>query len=394
MKQKSDEPQFDIILVGEFFRTLTYYFSIIKYLGPSFRIGLYEVAIDEKLMAKNASAHGKFIQRCKDFGVEIVSCKPVTTKLLLIPQRTYVPEATEDIRNNIRAKTIIGALGLAWPGLNDQFILDHQIRKVWVIHRRFMDFLLSHRGDRSIYDGCELTEVGLPFNRYPVFNGFSADYLLAMPTPFSFAHEKDKWLFLETVLRLLDQMQPADIVVHKAHNATDYDNFLPLKYRRFVRGIQTIPGCEALIKRCAHALSYAIGGNLAKFYTAYLYERVLRRVTPMEAVTTDHAFAMEAFLPGVRKGVIGGLSNTIWGALYSQLPFYNCVDLSRQNRHAADRLFIGKDPSQHLDLNLKFFLVPFCRGTLNFDSKHFDIIDESARQGDLIQALKQELHSV
>jgi hypothetical protein len=99
---------------------------------------------------------------------------------------------------------------------------------------------------------------------------------------------------------------------------------------------------------------------------------------------------MEAFLPGVRKGVIGGLSNTIWGALFFSLPFYNCVDIEDQDRHTKNKLY-NKDPSHLLDLNLRFFNVPYCKAKLKFDPKHFDIIDESTRQGDLLKELKSEI---
>jgi hypothetical protein len=102
---------------------------------------------------------------------------------------------------------------------------------------------------------------------------------------------------------------------------------------------------------------------------------------------------MEAFLPGVRKGVIGGLSNTIWGALFFSLPFYNCVAIEDQDRHTKNKLY-NKDPSRLLDLNLRFFHVPYCNAKLEFDPKYFDIIDESARQGDLIEELKNEILTV
>ena len=131
---------------------------------------------------------------------------------------------------------------------------------------------------------------------------------------------------------------------------------------------------------------------IKRLYTAYLYEKIMARAISMESVTSRQNFAMEAFLPGVKKGVIGGLSNTIWGSLYFKLPFYNCVDRKLQDRHAKDTLY-KKDPSQLLDLNLRFFHVPYCEGRLDFDPKHFDIVDESTRRGDLIKELKNELES-
>jgi hypothetical protein len=112
----------------------------------------------------------------------------------------------------------------------------------------------------------------------------------------------------------------------------------------------------------------------------------------MDEATPDHHFAMEAFLPGVKKGVVGGLSNTIWGTLYFRLPFYNCVDIERQDRRSGKRLY-NKDPSQLLDLNLEFFNVPYCGGRLDFDPRYFDIIAESTREADLIGALRAELGS-
>ena len=110
----------------------------------------------------------------------------------------------------------------------------------------------------------------------------------------------------------------------------------------------------------------------------------------MEKVTADHLLAMEAFLPGVRKGVIGGLSNTMWGALFFRLPFYNCVDLEAQDRGGEDTLY-KNDASKFLDLNLQFFYVPCCRGWLEFDPRYFDVIDDSTRAGDLIADLQKEI---
>ena len=150
----------------------------------------------------------------------------------------------------------------------------------------------------------------------------------------------------------------------------------------------------SFLKSCSAIAPKKLKRYLEKLYTAYLYEKVMERTIPMDSVTPFHNFGMEAFLPGVRQGVIGGLSNTIWGALFYKLPFYNCVDITRQRRDAKDKLYGKKDPSQFLDLNLKFFLVPYCEGCLKFDSKYFDLVDETTRQGDLIEELRTEINTV
>jgi len=96
----------------------------------------------------------------------------------------------------------------------------------------------------------------------------------------------------------------------------------------------------------------------------------------------------------VKKGVIGGLSNTIWGALYHQIPFYNAVNMDIQNRFGSDRLYGSKDTSNHIDLNLKYFYIPFCENRLEFDSKYFSIVDDCTRKADLLNEIKNEMEFI
>jgi hypothetical protein len=96
------------------------------------------------------------------------------------------------------------------------------------------------------------------------------------------------------------------------------------------------------------------------------------------------------FLPGIEKGVIGGLSNSIWQALYYEIPFYNCVDIETQRRDAPDRLY-SQDAKNQLELNLRYFLVPGCRGKLEFDPAHFDIVDSACRGADLVEIAKARI---
>ena len=94
-------------------------------------------------------------------------------------------------------------------------------------------------------------------------------------------------------------------------------------------------------------------------------------------------------MPGVRKGIIGGLSNTMWGTLYFGLPFFNCVD--RKLRDGVEE--IGeKRSAELLDVNLAFFEVPYCRGLLNApEARGAGIVQDRDRQGDLIAAIETDL---
>ncbi len=395
---KNTMKKYDIVLIVEFFRTLTYYLGIIKYLSKEYRIGLFQVDIGYNQIEKNRRAQEIFVQTCVEFGGEPIDENSfVQAKVLLIPQRPYLKSALNDIRKNIHATRTVGVLAFAWAGIpvHDAFIAEFDIPKVFVIDKSFIEFLLGNRvdnlGAKSTYEGCELVEVGLPYEKYPIFPKVETDYMLAMPTAFSFAHEKDKWHFLETVLTVFNNMDNGNRVIHKPHNAMERDQFSSSKYRGLSKVLSCIPGMPFLIRWCASVSPKMLKTHLERLYTAYLYENVLERTISLEKLTPFHSFAMEAFLPYVKKGVIGGLSNTIWGTLFSKIPYYNCVDINRQNRRAEDRLYGRKKVEGALELNLNFFFVPYCNGQLKFDHKYFDIIDESTRQGDLIEELRKEI---
>ena len=59
---------YDLVLVVEYFRTLTYYMSIIKYLSGQYRIGLFQVTIDPQLLSKQPAAQEQFVRLCVESG--------------------------------------------------------------------------------------------------------------------------------------------------------------------------------------------------------------------------------------------------------------------------------------------------------------------------------------
>jgi hypothetical protein len=147
-----------------------------------------------------------------------------------------------------------------------------------------------------------------------------------------------------------------------------------------------------MLPLAARHLPHWLRRHLEKLYTAMLHLALLRRVVPMPAVTEHAEISLEAFLPHVTQGVIGGLSNTIWGSLYFGLPYYNCVDTERRSQ-SPNELLGYKNPSNFIDLNLEFFGVPYCHGDLARGSRGPEIVTEQDRQGDFVAAVLAELDS-
>jgi hypothetical protein len=359
-------------------------------LSPKFRIGLMQVHVDEATLDKNSQAQNEFVKMCVDLGAIFVpGDEKVDSLITIIPQRPYSETATDQIKK-IRSEKTIGAMAFAWAGIaeHDQFIDTFKINAALSIDKKFLSFLIEKRNAGHRYKNVALEDIGLPYGKYPIFNNFRADYILAMPTPFSFAHEKDKWHFLEAALKLVKHIPAGDIIAHKPHNGFDRDQFSSPKFRKYLTFFKILaPILQFLKSSMASHPQSVISKFFGRAYTLVLYEKLLSRTIPMHKMTDFHQFSLEAFLPHVKKGVIGGLSNTIWGSLFFKLPFYNCVDITTQQRNAKDRLMPKKNFTPLLDVNLMYFGVPFCEGKMNFDIKNFGVIDDSTRNGDLIALL-------
>ncbi len=352
--------------------------------------------MEETLLEKNKKAQNDFIALCKEMGADIIRKSRVRTDLLIIPQRTYLKSAQNDILNNIISKENVGVLALAGAGFKkaDDFIKQFKIYKLFAIDLGLIQFLLEARNKNNQYFSNELIEVGYPYVKYPIFEGFKADYMLAIPTPFSFAHERDKWSFLETVIQIINKIDDKDLIVFKSHNGIDKEQLASSKLFMIAKLINKIPFLTDLIINNIVRDSSVKTKVIGRIYTAILFLKVMDKVIPLDSLNPSYQVGLETFLPGVKKGVIGGLSNTIHATLYSKLPFYNCVDLIAQDRNANNKLYKEKKPSTTIELNLKYFGVPFCEGELEFDRTNFKIFSDSTRKADLILEIKNTMTQI
>jgi hypothetical protein len=379
-------------LVLGYFRTASSFLSIVRALSSELRIAVMPTAASSSLRAKTGEAEALFLRLCEHFGARIVSGDAsIHAELMVVQQFPYPPEVVDSINRSVVAKRRVGLMTLTTAGLepHDQFLAQFGIRKAYVPSRRFMDFLIGRRQAAHRYAGVEVVEVGLPFSSYPVFPEFKADWLIAVPTLFSFSTEEDKQQFLRTILALLSRIDPNDTVAYKPHNGNVLDYFAPRVHYAFASVVRVIPGVENMLMGLSGAGLRSIRHHAARIITSMLHQRVLERATPMLALTPYGDMSLEAFLPGVRKGIIGGLSNTIWGTIYFGLPFFNCVNrLAGQSRTSE---LLNKSSETLLDLNLEYFGVPFCAGDVSKGARGEEIVREGDRQGDLVRSIRHDL---
>lgn len=384
---KSDN-HFDIVLVLEYFRSASAYLSIIKYLSKKYRIGLVLIETEKNLLKKTGGAHQLFVETCLKLGAQIVPNGHVTAKLMIIQQRPYSDRAVNKILSMVKVERKVAYMTLATAGMDvhDKFLEQFDIRRIYVPDINFFQYLIKNRGAEARYNSVEIVEVGLPFFKYPVFNNIELDYVIASPTQFSFHSEKDKSIFLKNVLSILNQIPRNSVVAYKSHNSVGRDYFRRRFFYELAAVLGVIPYSTELI---AWIWSFAPDNRLInKVLSSLYYRKILKRVVPLSNITPFHEFSFELFLPGVKKGVIGGFSNTIWGSLYFGLPFYNCVDDKLQKRDEVNQL-LKKSSSNLLDLNLGYFYIPCCDGALKMVDEYKNVRPFSGE--DLIGTIVKDL---
>jgi len=387
--------RFDLLLVVGYWRSATAYLSIIRHLSSRFRIGLLMTDPGAALRQKTQESQAVFVRLCTEFGAEVLDGEALASaKLMIVQQFPYSDDQVAEINSRTVAAKRVGLLTLAMSGIDkfDLFLQQFAIDRVYVPSRRLMNFLLERRETGDRYRDVQVVEVGLPFGTYPVFPEFRADWLIAAPTLFSFSTEAGKQAFLGCVLKLMAQIPRDAVIAYKPHNGNKLDYFVPATHYCLASVFALVPKGEALLRTLSTDSRAAVRRFFSRTLTSALHRKVLRRAVPMIRLTPYADLSLEAFLPGVRNGVIGGLSNTIWGTLYFNLSFFNCADPSLVDHNASELL--NKSSDALLRLNLEYFGVPYCEGDIGRGATGEGIVVDSDREGDLLESIKTDLASL
>ncbi len=376
---------FDLLLVIGYFRSALPMLSVIRHLSPRLRIGLCFQPLNPQMEAKTGDAQRMFERLCTEAGGgRYVAGSPAKCRVMLVQQYPYNDSFVASVRAHVVAEKTWGMLTLASMGLDahDAFLKQFGVSRLTVPDKNLANFLLDARDACSRYQGLEMTEVGLPFQKYPVFEELTVDWIVAAPTLFSFHTEAGKQGFLRDVLKLMEQIPESDVIAYKSHNGNVKDYFTPRLHAEIARLISWVPGVEGLLESLMVRLPTRMKTLASRVLTALLHIRMTRRALPMIELTPLADMSLEAFLPGVRKGVIGGESNTMWGTLFFGMPYYNCVSPSERTEGKSE--LIEKKGDALLDMNLKYFGVPYCHGMLEQSGKRLDVAYDTARHQNLV----------
>ena len=379
---------FDLILVFANFRRSSIFLPIIKTLNSQFSIGILPLELPALEKKKTWETDDLFLELCAELGAEVLKDSRYHAKIAIIPQWPFSDVQRKFLMSRLQADLNLWMIGLAMGNIHFESLGDIRIDKVLVIDLDLYHYRLSVRKEEDAYDidPGSLVEIGLPFTKYPVLQDIGIDYLWANPTPFSLPDIIDRLEYLECVRSLISKI-PADcLIVLKPHNGIENHDYIvnPVAVKLMKNKL-----LRFFVKKIyPHARERFMGVKrkglktvLLHLCNAYIYLDILKRVKPLRELIPYHNFSLELMLPHVKKGMITGRSNSIWHGLFVKLPVYNCVD-KRRVKHLKNKMHYH---------SMKFFEVPFCDGSLEFDDRHFSIIREETRQKDLIKWLSEEL---
>ena len=379
--------KYDLVLVVTSFRRCNVYPVLIKQLQSKYKIGVYLVNLTSQDNFKTNKTNTLFLELLSSFDVEIIDSK-VECNIIIVPQWHYTKQQITSITTHVKYNYAYWMLGLANGNYSYNNLFNIEIDKVLVIDRSFYDFRLENRPEEKKINiaNCKYIETGLPYDKYPLFPGVEIDFLIAGPTPFSLPTPLDRYKYLDNVNRVLKKIQKDNIVVYKPHNASEAVDVILNKKIYILMSSVNISFIRRFVYFTSRFLykktsTLFINEILLELLIVEKYEQMVKHTISLELITKYYNFNLEVFLPGVKKGVITGRSNTIWHCLFQKIPVYNCTPSSTEEIN----------PDKMHAKNMQYFGIGSCEGEMRFQDEQYNIISDTTRKADFVKFLDFEL---
>ena len=315
MKEYMDN-EFDLIVVIAYFRSALPILSIVKYI-KEIKIGVLYADSSKDINNKVDIYQNKF-RNLLLYENNTHLCKinkNYKTNILIIQQSEYEEEYLESISKNISYEKSIALLGYRMGYKKNDLFLDYFKIDICAINDINLYYLFKEKRKCSdIYDNYKIIEVGLPYLKYEPFHTPNIDWIIASPTTFSFETEEDITNYLNTIISILSHIDKSKIIAYKSHNGNKYD-YLD-KYSCLIK---LIPYRNIIIKflnKLKKMSPRKLNQKLTIIINGLLQKKIKQRTIDLNEISNFHYLPIEAFIPKVQEGIIGGNSNMMWGALF------------------------------------------------------------------------------
>lgn len=372
---------YDIVIFADYFRTSSQILYIINYFSlRKTTVGIIFNKLPLDLEKKNNENQKNFEQDCLNFGAKEIYGNAFSCNLLIIPQRPYDLGDNDNIEkiNKINCKKKIVLLGLAFSGIPiyDRWIKKINAECILSSDLDFTNYLLQERNSKY---SQKIIEVGLPYEEN-IFNfKENIDYLILNPTEFSYGDLDDKLNYVNNVYKFINEFNNNKFYI-KFHNGLNYDNLISKKFM-YISKFFNLKILEYFTKFNLKLLKKIL---IAKFYNL-----ILKKTISLNATNKKSYYGAEIFIPFVKKGVIGGISNVAYYSLYYKKKYFNLIDFDKIILKQKKR-FTKKNNST-LEPNYKYFGTKYC-SDFKFDDKQFDKIKNKKNKNSLFKVIENFLN--
>lgn len=385
----SSPRDYDLVLVFTAFQRNCVFASIIKELGGKYRIGVLPIDRDAGTQSRIGNTNRQFLDLCVSLGADIVGEEAITARIEILAQSNFRKEDIERLNANVRAGRTFWMSGVAMGNAHYGDLYGKRVDRVLIPDLRLYEYRIAAYGNDGIdFPSAMIREVGVPYRKYPLFeNEIGVDYILANPTPFSFVTSQDRLDYLDSVYRLaVDIVGRGEVIAFKPHNADERADYIVDGRMLAIVSAAPLRPLRGMIDAVARLAAQCLSASRVRDFfvgvsIAIVYRKIMAVVVRLSELTPYHNLNLEVFLPGVRKGLITGRSNSIWHALFLKKPVWNCID--------RDKPYFSDTKMHRFAMN--YFNVHGNHRDGVFDESLYDVIAESTRSADLIRFLDEEL---
>ena len=322
----------------------------------------------------------------------MINCKS-KCKILFLPRfgEGRFQEIFEDLPKIIQFEQIFVQTGTLMEGVSNnirEIIENLGQPKILVPSKRHFGTFDKESIKVVKENSLEVVEVGQPYLKYPVFEDFHTDYLIAYPSHVSIVNPLQHYLLLKNFVNVVMKLPENVKIMVKPHNVKDEGNQIsntfsnskfdvPLRMKKYLLFViyqldffwRNLDFLRWLPKRFFNPIINRIFNFLNSTQNSYIFSRC-------ENLLDNYpAFGIEHFMKGVSKGIITGLSNSIFVALMHRVPVCVCD-------YGMDEM------PENYQIMIKKFRINTWK---KFSEDGFDLIDDSSRNADLIQFLKNSI---
>ena len=345
------QSSYDIVFVIGYHRTANTILTLIQEFSVENRVGIIFYDAPEELRTKTEKNLNKLLKHLKQQSTLLEATKPFDTNLLIIQHFNYEDAFLSRLKEISSYKDDFIVMSFGSVGLHnyDSVVSKFDGATLLAQDSQLLHFLAKRRGV-FLYNKRKILEIGFPIIKNSVVRHNSIDWLILAPTTFSLQSIEAKNAFLKAVIRFINNYK-LDTFVYKSHNGNVRDSLvsipIPVEIQNLIARTKIV---NLLIKIVSLKIFYR-KKFINKILNILLRLEFKKLTINLSDIEKNHYLAAENFIGSVNKGVLGGFSNTIWGAAYFDKKYF-C--LSSQNDY--EEIYKNSKSRRTLGGNLEYLL--------------------------------------